>query len=314
MVLTKLTTNAADTFIVKPRVGISLIGQSASAAALRRMVALSAATDAPLMITGPVGSGKRDVAGAVHAQSDRSSAGFVAIHCATINSAMLSGGILDYAIGGVVFLDEICTLNSALYGHIRRLLDGRNLRVICTTRHNADWLKNNAGMPVELYNNLSVLTLPAPPLRQRRGDIPLLLEAHIQQLPKAQRYTFDQPSLAALSCYHWPENFDEMRKLVGRLARSHPQQRISIYQLPAAIRNCQQAPNSYSRFDATSHEPDMRNGFNLKNHLEQEEVKFLLAALKKNNGVVQRAANMTGINRTTFLTKMRKYGIKAKEA
>lgn len=313
MALSKLATNAAAPLAVKPRVGISLIGQSASAAALRRMVALAAATDAPLMITGPAGSGKRDIAGAVHAQSDRSAAGFVAIHCATINNAMLSGGLLDYAVGGVVFLDEICTLNATLFGQIRRLLDSRNLRVICTTKRNADWLKNNTAMPTELYNNLSVLTLPAPPLRQRRSDIPLLLEAHIQLLSKEQRFTFDPASLAALSCYDWPDNLDEMRKVIGQLARSHPQQRISIYQLPAKIRNCRQAPQSYNRYDGAVHEPDIGAGFSLKNHLEQEEVRFLLAALKKNNGIVQRAASMTGINRTTFLTKMRKYGIKAKD-
>jgi len=291
------------------RIGISLIGQSAPAAALRRMVTLSAATDAPLMLTGPLGSEKRDVAAAVHNQSDRSAAGFVAIHCASIDDAMLSGQLLDSASGGTVFFDEVSELRPSLHKHLYHLLQARNIRVISATSETVTGLETKFGIPAELYAGLSVLVLPIPPLAHRKADISLLLEAYIQQLPKEKRYTFDQTATDAVCSYDWPGNLDEMRDCVTRIAKRYPQQRISITQLPSAMQLDTGKLRSFSPKQPDPSTADFEPGFDLQNYLKKEEAKLIVAALKKGGGVVQRAANMTGIKRTTFLAKMKKYGI-----
>ena len=301
--------SAAATSNNNGRIGISLIGQSAPAAALRRMITLSAATDAPLMLTGPIGSEKRDIAATVHGQSDRSAAGFVAINCATIDHAVLSGSLLDGALGGSVFFDEISELSPSLHNHLYHLLEARNVRIISATSETADGLRGKFGIPAELYAGLSVLVIPIAPLANRRADIPLLLEAHVQQLPKEKRYTFDQPALNALCNYDWPGNFDQMRDIVGRMAKRHARQRVSARQLPPAMQIRDINPKGFDALKQVSATIIIAPGFDLQHHLAEEEAKYIVAALDHSGGVIQRAANATGIKRTTFLAKMKKHGI-----
>ncbi|MEE9432923.1 MAG: sigma 54-interacting transcriptional regulator [Sphingorhabdus sp.] len=294
------------------RRGISLIGQSATAASLRRMVALAAATDAPLILSGPDGAGKRDVAGAIHAQSDRSAAGFVSVHCAAIDHEVGNSGLFESALGGSVFFDEIGDMEAALHSDLYRLLESRNIRIITATSKSAASLREQNLLAAELCTALSVLNLPVPALTERRRDISLLLEAHIQLLPREMRFTIDRSADEMLRRYDWPGNLSEMQELVTRIARHHAGQRVSARHLAAILRGRGVRPKGFeanvTQRDAKMLEP----GFDLQNYLAEEEAKYIGIALAKAGGIVQQAADMTGIKRTTFLAKMKKHGIERK--
>lgn len=291
------------------RTGISLIGQSDAASGLRRMVSLSAATDAPLMLTGPSGVGKRDVAATIHGRSDSASGGFLFLHCATMDAHFNSVERFAPARGGTVFLDEIGDISANMHNCIYQLIEGRSSRIICASTKSPACLVNENLVPADLCTAISTLTLPVPPLSKRRKDIPLLIEAHIQQLPKHKRFTLNPAAQQLTSEYEWPGNFNEMQDIVGRLGKQYGGSRITAHHLIAMMRSSGVTLSQPLEQSAKDAETELKPGFDLTQHLAEEEIKHIEQALLQTGGIVQQAAEITGIKRTTFLAKMRKYGI-----
>lgn len=291
------------------RTGITLIGSSRPAAGLRRMVQLSAATDAPIMLTGLQATGKKDIAASIHARSDQSSAGFLAVNCETLRSHFRSIDRFSGAQGGTLYLDGVGQLPKSLYPMIVQLIESRSMRIISATTSSPARLMQNNLLPPDLFSALSVLTLPIPPLSQRRADINLLFEAYVHQLPKNLRYTLSADAARLLSNYAWPGNFHEMRDIVQLLAREFAGCQVSAEQLSGKMKARGIVLSKEKAADSPKHPNQIAPGFNLHQHLSRVEVGHIEQALQQADGVVQRAARMIGLKRTTLLAKMKKYGI-----
>ncbi len=291
------------------RKGISLIGQSPAAAGLRRMVALAAATDAPLMLKGPDGGGKQDIAAMIHERSDRAAAGFISVHPASIDTGFLSERPFDSAIGGSVYFDEIGDIPAVMQNQLYSLLQNRNTRIITATSKSTSELSKENRLPVELCAALSVLILPVPALSERKQDIELLTEAYLQQLPKESRFTLDHGANEILRAHNWPGNLDELQDQVRQLAKHHHGRRVSQQDMIAILRKKGITPKGYTESRKMTASDMLTPGFDLQHHLAQQEAEYIEAALEKANGVVQRAADLTSTKRTTFLAKMKRHGI-----
>jgi len=291
------------------RAGISLIGQSSAAASLRRMVQLSAATDAPLMLTGPEGVGKRDCAISIHARSDSSSAGFLSLNCATLGQNFKTVDRYSSAIGGTVYFQAIDDLPKDQYNIILQLIQARQMRIICGSRLSPAALMNENALPLDICAALSVLTLPVAPLTQRRGDIPLLFEAHVHQMPKERRFTLNAKARRMLSEYDWPGNFAEMNSIVNKLGKKYGGARINETQLMRFIASRTKVMSYEIDNNLEQEDNFLKPGFDLSRHLAEEEIKHIEQALNQSGGVVQKAAEIAGVKRTTLLAKMKKYGI-----
>ncbi len=291
------------------RTGITRIGRSRPAAGLRRMVQLSATTDAPIMLAGPHATGKKDIAASIHARSDQSSAGFLAVHCQTLRSHFRSIDRFSGAQGGTLYLDGVDQLPKSLYPMIVQLIESHNMRIISATTSSPARLMQNNILPPGLFSALSVLTLPIPPLSQRRADVNLLFEAYVHQLPKDLRYTLSVDAAKLLADYAWPGNFHEMRDIVQRLSREFAGRQVSAEQLSRKMKARRSTIIPEKQSDKRKHTSEIKPGFNLRQHLSQVEVGHIKQALHQADGVVQRAARIIGVKRTTLLAKMKKHGI-----
>ncbi|MFM2409894.1 MAG: hypothetical protein RL481_722 [Pseudomonadota bacterium] len=263
-----------------------LAGNSVAAHALRQMVSLAAQSVTPAQIEGMQGPGVREIAVAIHSQCDMADEPFVDVDCHMIRND-------HFAIRwhGTLFLGDAGELSAAAQ---RVLLDwmesddGQHVRVVSTA-------SKKPVLP-ELQSQLATLVIPYPPLAERRDDIPVIL----QRLWAAGDYPlppmFDRSAWSAVLGHNWAGNFDELTSFSARAARMYGGREIGSDHVRKLLGHKVAAKLDLARFD-------------LKEHLAQEEKLYLVEALLRSNGVVAAAAGLAGVNRTTFLAKMRKYGL-----
>lgn len=204
---------------------LGLIGRSTAAAQLRRLVRRAAAADAPVLIEGETGSGKEQVARAVHASSARAGGPFVMIHCDALASEPKD--LFDSAAGGTLVLDHITDMPLAWQARLLRFMAenatlrtklGRDCtsdaRVIATCDAPLDEAVAAKQFRQDLFYRLHVLLISVPPLRQRTEDIPLLAQHFHAQCVRSSSGSgakgFTQQALAALREHSWPGNVTEL--------------------------------------------------------------------------------------------------------
>lgn len=228
-----------------PRVSADLIGTSPAMQQLRHDIARVAGSDATVLLTGPSGSGKENVARALHAQSRRAQGRFEAVNCGAIPEhlaeAELFGaeagaftgatrsrqGRLEMANGGTLFLDEIGDLPLPLQVKLLRVLETReverlggqkavpvDLRIVAATNVDLEDAVAQGRFRADLFWRLAVVWLDLPPLLARIEDIPALV-AHFAGLQR-QRLHLSESGIAALAAHRWPGNLRELRNLVER--------------------------------------------------------------------------------------------------
>ena len=253
------------------RVESRLVGESPAMTALRREVLRVARSDAKVLVTGESGSGKEVVAESVHAQSLRSSMPFVAVNCAGLPETLLESelfghvkgsftgayrdkpGKLEMADGGSVFLDEVGEMTLRMQGLLLRFLEtgelqkvgaddgGRrvNVRVIAATnRHLRDMISRGA-FREDLFYRLNVIHLTVPPLRERREDIPALIQHFLQRLQRAGATAVTDvapDAMKALTEYGWPGNVRELQNIVERAVVAVERGTIALRDLSDEIR------------------------------------------------------------------------------
>jgi DNA-binding NtrC family response regulator len=225
-----------------------MVGQSPSMAAVYRMARLVAPRNTPVLITGPTGTGKEVVAGAIHQLSPRVSKPFVVINCAAIPEALLESELFGYvrgaftgavqsrlgrihsAHGGTLFLDEIGELPLGLQSKLLRFLDQGevqrlgssdvfrvDVRVVAATNANLMELSQRRLFREDLYYRLSVFPIELPPLAQRRGDIPALARHFLAKFQASQTDAMLQPeALRVLEKHGWPGNVRELQHVLER--------------------------------------------------------------------------------------------------
>jgi len=310
----------------------ALVGVSPPMLAVWKVIGRAAASDAHVLVVGETGTGKELVARAIHDHSVRAKQPFVAVNLAALAPTLLESelmghergaftgaaarkaGRIELAGAGTLFLDEIGDLDAALQTKLLRVLqDGRYERVggteTLTTRArivaatNKPVRPGDAGATLreDLYYRLAVVEVELPPLRARRGDIPLLL-AHALARTKARAVT--EEALAVLGAYAWPGNVRELFHVVERAAVMCSAEIIDVGDLPPALA---QAPAvKGGAFAAFEHLP-MRDAVAA---LEKHMIERALASARGNRA---EAARLLGIARPQLYAKMDEHGLAEKK-
>lgn len=310
----------------------SLLGNSPEFNSVIRSAKIIAATDVTVLLLGESGTGKELLAQALHQDSPRRDAPFITINCAALPENLVESelfghrkgaftgavegqsGRLRAAEGGTVFLDEIGELPLAIQAKLLRFLEsgecqavGENaphkvdVRVVAATNRDLFSLVNQGLFREDLYYRLNVVPLELPPLRQRRGDVALLVERLTAQL--AGQYNLEAPrysnkALTRLEGYAWPGNIRELRNFCERMVVLLNGRTIEVENLPQEIAH-QQSVAKHKPFTL----PD--NGIRLE-ELEQEMIR---QALERTRGNRSRAARLLGLSRDTLLYRIKKYAL-----
>src|SRR5262245_60136809 len=261
--------------------GTVMLGTSAAMRAIEREIDVAAACSAKVLITGESGVGKELVARLIHQGSVRRAGKFVAINCAGLPDSLLESelfghvrgsftgayrdkkGWLEAAHGGAIFLDEVGEMSLRMQamllrfletGEIQRVGSDRALppldvRVIAATHRNLAECVKDRTFREDLYYRLNVVHIEVPPLRDRRGDIPVLLKHFLSMFSSAHRLPIPEVSADALQrlvSYDWPGNVRELKNVAERLVVGSRSGRIEAGSLPSdvASRGARSAPRS----------------------------------------------------------------------
>ena len=311
-----------------------------------------------VLIQGESGTGKELIARAIHDNGPRKGAHFVPVNCAAIPDELLESelfgyvkgaftgamqskiGRIQHADGGTLFLDEIGDMKSTLQSKLLRVLQEReveqvggvrptkvDVRVIAATHQNLDDLVASGRFREDLYYRLAVIPIVAPPLRERRSDIALLVERFIDRFTRRKtdrRTTLDPQALQSLMVFDWPGNVRELENLMQRLVILHRGKRIGLKELPEKYR-CEVAPAVIHQSDSrgaesvaenesltgvvTAAPTDIQwteNGLDFNALISDFEDRLILEAISRSGGNKKEAARLLNLKRTTLIEKIKK--------
>ncbi len=313
---------------------LGMVGRSAAMRKVYDAVRRVAPSDATVLVTGETGTGKELVARAIHDLSGRAAGPFLAVNCAGLAEGVLESelfghvrgsftgattdreGLFRAAEGGTILLDEVGDMSQRLQQRLLRVLQERevtpvgssrpvsvDVRVVAATRRDLRAEADAGRFRDDLFYRLAVFPIELPPLRQRHGDIPLLVEAALDRLRSRSRVpTPDGVTPAAarlLRAWHWPGNVRELLGVVESAAIRSEGAQIGVEHLPPEIRSAS-APG-----DPLSGEHD-RYAAPAEAAAERAAI---LAALEASDGHREKAARMLGMSRTTLWRKMKDYGL-----
>lgn len=356
----------------KTRLFRSLVGQSEQIQIVRRLVEQVAPTEATVLILGESGTGKEVVARNVHFFSERKDGPFIPVNCGAIPGELLESelfghekgaftgaisarkGRFELAEGGTLFLDEIGDMPLQMQVKLLRVLQERmfervggnkpikcDVRIIAATHRNLDVMIQEDKFREDLYYRLNVFPIDSPALRQRKDDIPLLLQELNSRIQGdgVEGVHFTERAIASLMEHEWAGNVRELSNLVERLTILYPGQVVDVADLPAKYQYGDVDPyepdypeellerDAFNELfaeaaaqepydDIEEHEQELgiatslpEEGVNLKEYLSELEINLIMQALDKQDWVVARAADKLGMRRTTLVEKMRKYEI-----
>ncbi|MBX6365136.1 MAG: sigma-54-dependent Fis family transcriptional regulator [Gemmatimonadetes bacterium] len=325
-----------------------ILGSSKEAESMRDFVRRAAAVDAPVLLTGESGTGKGLLARAIHDASARARRPFVAVNCAGVPETLFEShffghdrgaftgahasyrGLFEQADGGTLFLDEVAELTPALQaklltaledGEIRRLGAERTVRVHARIIAAAgcdllDAVRRRA-FRRDLYHRLLVLSFHLPPLRDRTGDLDLLLDhflaAHSRRYGLPPR-RFDAAALERLRRYPWPGNVRELAHAVESAVLNSEGPRILLRDLPRAVREGVAAFPLEPLPDAPRDAAPTRPGRYSFYGSAGEERRRILRTLAECRGNKTRAAAALGMARNTLRAKLRLLGLEEADA
>lgn len=332
----------------------SLVGTSREIQHVREMMGQVADKDVSVLITGESGTGKEVVARNLHYNSSRREKPFVPVNCGAIPAELLESelfghekgaftgainsraGRFELAEGGTLFLDEIGDMPLNMQVKILRVLQERtfervgsnktqsvDVRIIAATHRNLEAMITEGRFREDLYYRLNVFPIELPSLKERREDIPLLINELVLRMESEQRGSIRFNSAAIMSlCQHdWSGNVRELANLVERMAITHPYAVIGVQDLPLKYRHVDVPPEdmvaqpqpvklngtSYVSLTDTPLLPEQ--GIDLREYITNLEKDLIQQALNDCGGVVARAADRLCIRRTTLVEKMRKYDL-----
>ena len=296
-----------------------LIGRSAGMVRVRQLVADLGNSAADILIEGETGTGKELVARCLHEAGPRRNGNFVAINCGGLPETLFESeifgheagaytgaakrriGKIEHASGGTLFLDEIESMPLAMQTKLLRVLQERTLerlgsntpipvdcRVVAATKMDLKELSDQGRFRADLYYRLNVVTLPLPPLRERREDIPLLFEHFVLQGAARHQRSIpenDPMRMDRLMAYDWPGNVRELRNVADRCVLGI-EGSLPPFGAPAPA--------------GPRHLPETVAAF---------ERALITDALARHGGSLARAAEALGLAKTTLHDKIKKYRI-----
>ena len=325
-----------------------LVGADAKIAALHALIARAADSPATVLIQGESGTGKELVARALHYQSARRARPFVAINCAAIPETLLESelfghergaftgaterriGLVEQAAGGTLFLDEVSELAYQLQAKLLRFLQsgefqrvgGRaaervDVRVVAATSKDLRALSAAGKFQEALYYRLNVIPVVLPPLRERRKDIPLLVEHFVEKFSAAygRSVRVDREVVFVLEEYPFPGNVRELENLVHRLvALAAPDDEIGVGDLPAEVLGLAPRRVSLAKdplYTILSTAPaDLaelrRRRAEVRRVLAEQERRLVERAIEEAGGNLTEAAGHLGVHRVTLHKMLRR--------
>lgn len=298
-----------------------MVGNDKSIRGIFELISTISKSDGPVLIQGESGTGKELVARAIHNLNSRNKRPFVVINCAAIPSTLMESkifghtrgaytgatsttlGKLELADGGTVFLDDIDTLDISMQGKLLRVIQEKEFerlgstkvikfdsRFVAASNRDLSELISQGMFREDLFYRLNVFPIKIPPLRERKGDIPLLLD-HFLELRSRKTgkppKRFSKGAVNFLVKYDWPGNVRELENLVERLSTIVKKPVIHIQDI--------------TQFSMGLREP---KGVKLKDAVNVFEKKYIAGVLESVEGNRQKAAELLGIHRNTLLAKM----------
>ena len=329
-----------------------MIGRSSKMLEVFELIKKVADTDSTVLIRGESGTGKELIARAIHQRSRRADQLLVPLNCGAIPRDLLESelfghikgaftgaianrtGRFEIADGGTLFLDEIGEMSPSLQVKLLRVLQEQcfepigstrtvhvNTRIIAATNQNLEQLIKDKIFREDLFYRLNVIPIQAPALRERKEDIPLLVDHFLTTFNRLKNRSIqgiDSIALQLLEEYSWPGNVRELENLIERLVILKGEGVISIQDLPEKIRKstltthpvmtpAESISSSNVPFTAPQLPPTGVSFNDLVNNFENN---LILQALDRTQWNRNRAAAILGLNRTTLVEKIKKKGLR----
>lgn len=304
-----------------------IIGISAQIQEIYEIIQRVSQNDSTILIQGESGTGKELVAKAIHEQSKRKNKPFVPVHCGAIVETLLESelfghrkgafsgaireniGLFRAAEGGTIFLDEIAEISHPVQVKLLRTLQERkvrpvgdtkeleiNVRVLAATNKDVEDAVKSGALRKDLFYRLNVIPINIPPLRERKEDVPLLVNHFVDKFNKKGKRMVNGVSPEAMEfllSYHWPGNVRELHSAIERAFGLGASNSIGVADLPLAIRR--------RRYTEHPLAPEAVPTF------RESEVSLIQRALGITNGKKLPAARLLGIDKATIYRKIKKY-------
>ena len=311
----------------------SIIGRSDSMERLFEKMRMVAPTRSSVLITGESGTGKELVANALHLNSPRGHERFLAINCGAIPHEILESELFGHERGaftgavsrkigkfelahkGTLFLDEIGELSAALQVKLLRVLEERKImrvgghelidvdfRLLAATHRNLEEMVEDGGFREDLYYRLKVVTLDIPPLRERHGDLPLLVDHYLKELAEEHGKPpmhLTAEALDALNRFSWPGNVRQLRNVLESVIIFQPGGEIPLESLPAEVVD--------SGSVAGQDIPPVQPLLGEPRTMDEIERQAILETLRRTRGHRADAAKLLGIGLRTLQRKLKDY-------
>jgi len=321
---------------LEQRYGVGgILGKSRPMQALFQLLDTVAPSSSTVLVSGETGTGKEVVARAIHQMSPRRAQRFVAINCSAIPETLLEAELFGHARGaftgavgmrqgrleqahkGTLFLDEIGTMSPGIQAKLLRALQEReferlgesqtikvDVRVIAATNSDLAGMVKAGTFREDLYYRLNVITIALPPLRDRRDDIPLLVQHFTTKFtadrPGNEPVLFSQGAIRQLMAYDWPGNVRQLENAVERaVALSGGRALLDVGDLPPEVQLASAAPAA----------PDVvfpEDGMQLVDYLTTLERSLIQQSLDRTGGNRHKAAALLGLKRTTLVEKLKR--------
>lgn len=306
-----------------------IVGDSPGLIDVLDKVKLVAPSKATVLLEGETGTGKELIAQAIHQNSNRARQAFVPVHCAALAANLLESelfghekgaytgaterriGRFEAAGGGTLFLDEIGEIDSATQVKLLRFLETRSferlgsskpiqvdVRLVCATNRNLTEMAKRGEFREDLLYRLNVITIYLPPLRERREDLPVLLNHYIDSFAEENELPpidLTEGAIKVLRDYCWPGNIRELRNFCENTVVLKRGSELSEYDLDPKYQN-QTEPSLDDKIQSLSSSPTLSK--------EENEKRLLRNALIKANGNRTQAAELMGISRRTLHRKL----------
>ncbi len=314
----------------------AIIGESLAMRRLLSLIKKVSPTDSTVLILGESGTGKELAATSIYENSERSDKPFIKLNCAAIPAELLESelfghekgaftgasrfkpGKFDMADGGTLFLDEIGDMPYTLQGKILRVLQEQefyrvggsrtikvDVRVVASTNKNIEKMVRKDQFREDLFYRLNVFTLRLPPLRERKEDIPLLVDHMLQSNPR--QVSISPVAMQMLMAFPWPGNIRELKNTIESASVIAENDIIEPADLPAKITSVYN--QDLAPFGPAAPIPGHTS---LDERLNEFERTIIVEALRKTGGIQVRATELLGINQRSLWHRIKKHGIDVK--
>jgi DNA-binding NtrC family response regulator len=314
----------------------NLVGTSRAIKKIFDLIEKVADTDGTVLITGASGTGKELIARALHYNSSRSDKPLVVINCGAVPEALLESELFGHEKGaftgahksrvgrfemancGTIFLDEIGEMSPSLQVKLLRVLQEQkfervggtktihvDLRIVAATNKNLTTAINKEKFREDLYYRLNVIPIKVPGLKQRKSDIPLLIDHFLKKFQKGSKKKitkFSPEVMDAMYAYDWPGNVRELENVIKRFTILCENSVVIFNDLPDSIRESSQSIQPVK-------EVILEKDLNLNEAVQSYEKRIILEALEQSSWVKSKAAKLLNINRTTLVAKIKKQNL-----